>query len=67
MLAGPLFQGLALMGFNPQFDDMTDEEITDYLNTGVELLCMFRDQDPESDDERARTIYATLTSDNRTK
>jgi hypothetical protein len=55
------------MGFRPQFDDMSDEDIIDYLNTGVELLCMFRDQDPESDDERARTIYATLTADNRTK
>ena len=66
-LAGPLLQGLALMGLRPKFDDMNDAEVIGMINTAVEVLCMIRDDDPESEDERAREIYRTLFTSDRTE
>lgn len=47
-------------GLIPDFDDLDEEAAYSLLTTGSEVLRMLRDGDPNSGDERARTIYGTL-------
>ena len=46
------------LGFSiPDFNNYTEEELGDLIDTGIEVLGMVRDGDSESDDPRAREIY----------
>ena len=55
------------LGFTvPQFEDISEEEATSLLDTGIELMGMIRDGDSESDDYRARELYRRLITPNQT-
>lgn len=49
------------MGMSPSFD-MPEEEAYAWLTTGMEVMRMIRDGDSETNDDRARKVYADLFS-----
>ena len=51
-------------GFNPKFDDLNEAEAKQMLTTGIEVLRMIRNNNPNSEDKRARDIYSTLITAN---
>jgi hypothetical protein len=38
-------------------DDITEEQVTEFLDTGMEILRMIKEGDPQSDDGTARELY----------
>jgi hypothetical protein len=48
----------------PKFDDLDDDEVYDMMTTGIEVMRCMRDGVNDTEDDRARSIIATLTSDN---
>ena len=61
---GVLVQGLLRMvkgaGFYPDFDEMNEDEATNLLTAGSELMRMIRDGDPNSTNELAARVYGKL-------
>jgi hypothetical protein len=49
-----------LLNFDKVVGKYTEEELENMLDTGIELLGMIRDGDPNTDDSEARAIYQEL-------
>ena len=47
-------------GLWPNFETMDADNAYSLLTTGSEIMRMIRDGDPNSTDERARTVYGKL-------
>lgn len=50
-------------GFLPNFDDLNEDEAREYMTTLMEFIRMVRDNDPNSDNERAQHLWDMVSSD----
>lgn len=64
MMISSVLRLVKASGFWPDFETMEPESAYNMLTTGSEVMRMIRDGDPDSDDERARTIYGNLVTGN---
>jgi len=57
MLVRSLLQLAKGMGFSPNFDDINSVQLRSVLTSGREVLRMILDNDPETEDELAATLW----------
>lgn len=62
MLVGSMLQLVKSAGFLPRFDDIEEDDAKDYLDTLMEFLRMVRDNDPNSDNEKAQRLWDMVSN-----
>lgn len=52
-----MLRGADLLPSTFSFDSLTEEQVTEFLDTGMEVLRMIKEGDTESDNGEARELY----------